>query len=642
MSGCLAGLDGDSFLRNAAKWWLGKENNPAVTRVFYCARENHERCPSNQQTTETSLISSSNVHGDGCGISKCRSLFLCLSCGICYCSNHVKPHNDHWRNRNGNLNGKEEHSLFFTVSPKGEPVVMSADTTEKMANAAVKLHAAQAENGPTIRELRDAPISFSGGRVYGFVLCTACGMHYIKLPARGARNSSGILVATLAYRIAAFLWGFRSGITVVDRPEKGLSNGTYPRTASCHAAADVKAVGNFNARHTATESNKGSFSRSLASFQPQFTKADVKTLMEARIAGFENRGNTCYFNAVLQCVLKCDTFLNHMMSAEKRMINGVLTYRLCNLIRSLDEGLCGDEGLVPDECVSKLMDSLATAVPMLAEGEQQDSQEIFISMMNSISDEIDKEKSEEEKAVRLPYEGSMRTEVTCCVCGTRASREEVFLALSIPVEDTVTAGLKKLFEESVLSGKYQYACEVCFKNLPRSEQKKLNAETKKKNEESKKIKPHADTKSLDCVYRDAHVRTVISKFNGTLALHLLRFHFQDCTFHKSVKDVTFEPFLDISQYVTEEVGNAYRKTRRRVEGLEFNSNAPHSLRLQLVGIVAHRGSLHGGHYVAYVRSRTKPSSWFFCDDDEVFTVDEKLVFSLKQEVYLLFYDQPWS
>ncbi|RNF24987.1 putative ubiquitin hydrolase, putative,cysteine peptidase, Clan CA, family C19 [Trypanosoma cruzi] len=63
-----------------------------------------------------------------------------------------------------------------------------------------------------------------------------------------------------------------------------------------------------------------------------------------------------------------------------------------------------------------------------------------------------------------------------------------------------------------------------------------------------------------------------------------------------------------------------------------------ALKRELVGIVAHRGSLHGGHYIAYVRDDSRPNSWFRCDDEDVERVDKEYVLRCQSEVYMLFYE----
>lgn len=61
---------------------------------------------------------------------------------------------------------------------------------------------------------------------------------------------------------------------------------------------------------------------------------------------------------------------------------------------------------------------------------------------------------------------------------------------------------------------------------------------------------------------------------------------------------------------------------------------------QLTGVCVHEGSLHGGHYTAFVREGVEPSNrgdWFHCSDSHVSVATEQEV--LSSEAFLLFYER---
>lgn len=55
---------------------------------------------------------------------------------------------------------------------------------------------------------------------------------------------------------------------------------------------------------------------------------------------------------------------------------------------------------------------------------------------------------------------------------------------------------------------------------------------------------------------------------------------------------------------------------------------------ELFGVLSHKGSMRGGHYVAYVRCQ---DSWFKCDDAYITRVDQRTV--SQAQAYMLFYAQ---
>ena len=64
-----------------------------------------------------------------------------------------------------------------------------------------------------------------------------------------------------------------------------------------------------------------------------------------------------------------------------------------------------------------------------------------------------------------------------------------------------------------------------------------------------------------------------------------------------------------------------------------------NLQYSLCGIVEHSGSLHGGHYVACVKTRTADNrvKWYYISDSRVSEIQEEAV--LRKQAYILFYHQ---
>lgn len=75
--------------------------------------------------------------------------------------------------------------------------------------------------------------------------------------------------------------------------------------------------------------------------------------------------------------------------------------------------------------------------------------------------------------------------------------------------------------------------------------------------------------------------------------------------------------------------------------VENTAITPSRCQYDLLGIVCHRGTFQGGHYVAYVRAQD--GRWYLCDDACVSLVNEDIV--RNSQAYMLFYTQknlvPW-
>lgn len=126
---------------------------------------------------------------------------------------------------------------------------------------------------------------------------------------------------------------------------------------------------------------------------------------------------------------------------------------------------------------------------------------------------------------------------------------------------------------------------------------------------------------------------------------------------KVVKHVTFQTLLDLAPFCSKKSQNLPT----------FNTGETRVL-YSLYGIVEHRGTMHGGHYVAYVKVRPQldendhrwqflpknqnkgeqpkgakaepenpPGKWYYVSDSYVSEVAEQEV--LKAQAYVLFYER---
>lgn len=217
-------------------------------------------------------------------------------------------------------------------------------------------------------------------------------------------------------------------------------------------------------------------------------------------------------------------------------------------------------------------------------------------------------------------------------------------------ECSIQSCLNQFTALELMTGSNKVGCEACTKR-----------ETKVQNN-------NADTKM---VCTPSTKQYLISKVPAVLILHLKRFQAQRVDFRKVTRHVSFPILLDLAP-----ICKNHRKPRMYA----------------LYGVVEHSGTIHGGHYVAYVKSRlplkpddprwsflpskyeneaatsesaeertkeeeqeekeeeTKeatgdnsvkieppPGKWYYISDSRVTEVDEATV--LKRQAYLLFYER---
>lgn len=296
-------------------------------------------------------------------------------------------------------------------------------------------------------------------------------------------------------------------------------------------------------------------------------------LNRAGLCGFLNTSYFCYMNSVLQCLLRCRSFTAPLMHLGPQGPPGELTSDICHLVTHVSKQTYQDvKNCAVHPFVNALRRQIGHLNTLFSEGEQQDAQEFLLTLLNGIADEFDKGKSDAEKKElrRVSFEGALMSEAICSKCHHRTPRTEMFMSLSIPIEKSIEEGVRSLFTPAKLTGKDCYACETCFQQMPKAAQEEHNELAQKQTEEIKRAKAAGKkaTKQQEearvyanCLYEEAEVRTSISHLGGSLAVHLLRFHYdteaQD--FIKVLTPVRISETLDLRPYVTDEVRATYER-----------------------------------------------------------------------------------
>ncbi|KAK3281131.1 ubiquitin-specific protease ubp2 [Cymbomonas tetramitiformis] len=134
--------------------------------------------------------------------------------------------------------------------------------------------------------------------------------------------------------------------------------------------------------------------------------------------------------------------------------------------------------------------------------------------------------------------------------------------------------------------------------------------------------------------RDVKVRRAPS----VLTIHLKRFK-QDMRgrLSKLATHITFPSNLRLDSLSESRAGDGSEST------LDASVSDTSQWEYELSGVVSHSGSLHGGHYVAYIRGPTEHSDgasnapWFYASDRCVMSISYEKV--MQCDAYLLFYSR---
>ncbi|XP_042462291.1 ubiquitin carboxyl-terminal hydrolase 21-like [Zingiber officinale] len=305
-------------------------------------------------------------------------------------------------------------------------------------------------------------------------------------------------------------------------------------------------------------------------------------------AGLKNLGNTCFLNAVLQCLTHTVPFVQKILKTDHspcfRAADGDFC-SFCAFKQHVSSCLLLS-GYVTSPV--KFAENLSQISPHFQLGQQEDAHEFLQSLLDSIHSCCLGNKSDDWKSsldkdsfVTQVFGGCLRSQLRCCGCGHLSDTFEPLLDLSLEIDnaESVVDALTSFTRlEKIDDSEIKLICEGCKSQVTMEKQLKL------------KTAPEV------------------------LALHLKRFKNDGNTCYKIYDSVNFPLELDLSSFLS-----------CPIDEVQF--------KYDLSSVLVHIGSPYSGHYYCFVRS--SPSTWYQIDDRKVTRVAEEYV--LEQEAYVLFY-----
>lgn len=324
--------------------------------------------------------------------------------------------------------------------------------------------------------------------------------------------------------------------------------------------------------------------------------------------GLKNLGNSCFMNAVLQCLAACFPLARYFTSGQWRSdVNGQnpLGYQgnvakeFAKVLRELSSD--DNSVIAPTE----LRNELGKTRPEFANGDQQDAQELLNFILDALHEDLNahalkprlRELTEEEEFYRETlddsfvsetewkrhthrnmsiivklFQGQLQSRLKCMTCGHTSTTYNAFSSLSLPIPSTRSpVTLEDCVNEFVraegMSGDDSWLCPKCK------------------------------------VRRNASKKLSISKLPDVLVVHFKRFESKGPWRDKLNSNISF-PLngLDMTNY------------------LDANLQGPAAMKsvYDIFGIVYHRGSMEGGHYTAMVNpDAARTNDWTLFDDSRV-------------------------
>mmetsp|Transcript_1105 Transcript_1105/g.2404 ORF Transcript_1105/g.2404 Transcript_1105/m.2404 type:complete len:354 (-) Transcript_1105:746-1807(-) len=323
------------------------------------------------------------------------------------------------------------------------------------------------------------------------------------------------------------------------------------------------------------------------------------------IYGLENFGNTCYCNSVLQALYFCRPFREKVLQYAQNLPSeeNLLTC-LAEMFYQINSSK-KRTGVYPPK---KFVQRLKRDNELFRSYMHQDAHEFLNYLLNQACEILEEEEKQRRGGAPGPgqppittwvheiFQGKLVNETRCLHCETVTNREEVFMDLSLEIDQncSLTSCLRNFSAMEMLDKDDKFFCDHC------------------------------------CCLQEAQKRMLIKQAPACLILHLKRFKYIETQgrMRKLMYRVVFPLELKLSNTTADAMG----------------ADVVYSL----FSVVVHVGSgPHHGHYVSLIKSH---GNWLYFDDDNVESITESQVqstFGSTQEYsnsnmdhgYLLFFER---
>ncbi|KAG8505291.1 putative ubiquitin carboxyl-terminal hydrolase 50, partial [Galemys pyrenaicus] len=199
------------------------------------------------------------------------------------------------------------------------------------------------------------------------------------------------------------------------------------------------------------------------------------------VTGLRNLGNTCYMNAILQCLCSVSPLVEYFLSGK--YITSL--QKDCSEVATAFAYLMTDMWLGDSDCVSPELfwSALGNLHPAFMKKRQQDAQEFLIYVLNELHEALKKyqrrrsyEKASiprccrkmianESSIITRLFEGQINYSIVCLKCENCTYKNEVFTVLSLPVPSEYECSLQDclqcFFQQDTLTWNNQIHCSFC-------------------------------------------------------------------------------------------------------------------------------------------------------------------------------------
>ncbi|XP_003386358.1 PREDICTED: ubiquitin carboxyl-terminal hydrolase 8-like [Amphimedon queenslandica] len=334
------------------------------------------------------------------------------------------------------------------------------------------------------------------------------------------------------------------------------------------------------------------------------------------LIGLKNSKNSCYLNAVLQCVSHTTKLTDYFLSGEAKKEPGYSS-KIIGAYNSFLKDMWMPKENTKAVLPRRIRAALTPSIDILQENGQEDAQEFLQYLLPCLHDHINKPPLDSPRTKALKrnnglisitppvpissefmkscfselFMGQTKSSLTCHKCSRTSSSVESFWNLSLPLP---TKGLFSKYVSFTLSD--------CFRLFAAEE---------------KLIKENRPRCSKCGTLQNFSKKLEVQKFPESFILHLKRFSFQDGHLVKLTSAVKVPTTLSVKE-------------------IAADKESAKSFYYELYGVIHHSGYLDGGHYQADCKHNGK---WYNFNDDIVSKKSTAEITVPSSSPYLLFYEK---
>eukprot|EP00096_Caligus_rogercresseyi_P013390 TRINITY_DN6049_c0_g1_i2.p1 TRINITY_DN6049_c0_g1~~TRINITY_DN6049_c0_g1_i2.p1 ORF type:complete len:616 (+),score=208.87 TRINITY_DN6049_c0_g1_i2:88-1848(+) len=266
-----------------------------------------------------------------------------------------------------------------------------------------------------------------------------------------------------------------------DSPSSPAGVKTRLKTYSFRRSTRSSPLGTHNASKPYTPPPKSRLALFSSGSSPERSSSKKKPLAAHRV-GFPNIYQTCYLNAILQCLLSQPSFVQSLLDLKAKASGRIpaLLRSFCSLAEAKEEG---NQGLVSKE-ILKLKNILSNLDSTFKGSSMQDADEFLLKFCDTLREQC--KSLQEPDPITENIEHEMETVITCSSCHSKnsTSSKHLICTLNSPISsagsnekrNSLGGLLGKTFSPSVIE---PWSCEHCgltngsatlssfFKSLPR-------------------------------------------------------------------------------------------------------------------------------------------------------------------------------